>query len=143
MGDRCIEVQLGSKRFKDGAYAYTLLGGETVPVIVRVIAHVGLQGFPTIVLRHWFPFMCLRRVTGKGQRGDSNAPRRSHQLQRRKLTRQLGQRWCRSDDVGPDVSCLRPTVPSAIAVGSGTLSEKMRRVRFQDFRQISGARVDE
>ena len=64
VGDRCVEVQLGSQSFEDGAHAHTLLGGEAVPVVVSVIADVCVEGFPTVVVRHLVPFMFLmRRVT--------------------------------------------------------------------------------
>ena len=45
-----VEVELRSKRFQDGAHADTLLCSESMPMVVRVVAHVGVEGFPTFVI---------------------------------------------------------------------------------------------
>jgi hypothetical protein len=38
-----------------------LLCGESMPVIVSIVAHVGVEGFPTVVVRHiyWSPLYFL------------------------------------------------------------------------------------
>jgi len=48
--ERRVEVEFRGQCFQDGADAHTLLCGESVPMIMRVIAHVGVKGFPSVVV---------------------------------------------------------------------------------------------
>ncbi len=52
MAECSVQIQLWGKRFKNRAYADTLLCGESMPVIMSIVAHVGVEGFTTIVIRH-------------------------------------------------------------------------------------------
>ncbi len=52
MAQCSIQIEFRGERFENRAHADTLFCGESMPVIVRVIAHVGMEGFPTVVIRH-------------------------------------------------------------------------------------------
>ena len=52
MAQCSVQIELRSERFKNCAHADTLLSGEAMPVVVSIVAHVGMEGFPTIVIRH-------------------------------------------------------------------------------------------
>lgn len=51
MAECSVQIELWCECLKNGTHAYTLLCGESMPVIVSVIAHIGMEGFPTIVIR--------------------------------------------------------------------------------------------
>ncbi len=54
-----VEVELCGESFENSADTYTLFGSETMPLVMSVIAHVGMECFATGVFRHRAPLSVL------------------------------------------------------------------------------------